>query len=135
MNGFLASEMRSVGSLSAATVASGTAVFSNSGEQVAIPANSTWVVVYFQATMLSGGSGNSAVAQIVDLSSSKVYATLVLTQAGTFAIENQGREFGPVVAPRNGSVTLTARAIDATDDDEIAILANLEQVYTDPLSV
>lgn len=140
MSQFIESEMRSVGALREEIVganggnAATTAVFDGSGEQVAFPVNTVWSVVMFQGHLLAGGSGNSAVAQLIDLVSGVVYATLVLTQAGSFAIENQGREFGPLVEPSNGSLTLTARAINATDDDVVSILANLEQVYSDPVA-
>lgn len=136
--GFIESEMRSVGSLTLNTVGAGggnpttTAVFDDTGEQTVFPANSVWAVVNFQAHLASGGSGNSATAQLINLTSTEVFATLVLTQAGTFVIENKGNEFGPLVAPTDGSATLTCRVISATDADQVAVLANLEQVYHDP---
>jgi len=132
--GFIESEMRTVGSLSPLTVASTVAVFNAAGEQVSLAANSTWVVVMFQAHLLAGGSGNSATAQLINLTTGEVFATLVLTQAGSYAIENQGREFGPIIHPTNGSMQLTCRAISATNSDQIAVLANLEQAFGDPVS-
>lgn len=138
MSQFLESEMRAVGSLETNIVganggnATTTAVFDGTGEQVAFPVNTVWAVVMFQGHLLAGGSGNSALAQLIDLTNSDVYATLVLTQAGSFAIENQGSQFGPLVQPTDGSITLTCRAINATDDDVVSILANLEQVYAIP---
>jgi hypothetical protein len=138
MSEFIASEMRSIGSLVANEVGAGgnpttTAVFDAAGEQAVIAANSSWVVVMFQAHLISGGTGNSATAQLLNLVSGVVYATLVLTQAGSFAIENQGREFGPLISSTNGSITLTARVISASDTDDVAVLANVEQAYINPV--
>lgn len=135
--GFIESEMRSVGSLASSEIGlapnpTTQAIFNAAGQQQTIPVNSVWVVVMFQGHLLSGGSGDSASAQLIDLVSGVVYATLVLTQAGSFAIENQGREFGPLIAPSDGSLTLTCQVINGTDGDEVAVLANIEQVYGDP---
>lgn len=135
MSEFIASEMRFAGALDPQTAPgagdpAGVVTFDASGEQVVIPANTAWSVVFFQSHSFSAGAG-AASAILTNLSSGAIYARIEMTGQGSFAIENQGREISPLIKPTNGSETLTCR-VSGSNGEDYACGANLEQVYSDP---
>ena len=132
MSGFITSEMRFVGSLTPTQDGSGTVTFNASGEQVVIPQNTTWTVVFFQGHSHSAGAG-AAQAILLNLTSGAIYARIEMTGQGSFAIENQGRQISPLIRPTNGSETLTCRVIGSAGEN-YSCGANLEQVYGDPVA-
>lgn len=132
MSNLVASELRFVGQLVPNQDASGTVTFNQSGEQVTLPQNTTWVITFFQAHSFSAGAG-AAQAVIKNLTSGAVYARIEMTGQGSFAVENQGRQISPLIRSSNGSETLTAEVIGSASED-YAAGANLRQVYGDPVA-
>lgn len=135
MSNFVASEMRFAGALDPQTAPgagdpAGTVTFDGTGEQVTIPVNTAWSVVFFQAHSVSAGAG-AANAILTNLSTSDVYARIVMTGQGSFAIDNNGREISPVIKSTNGSITLTCQ-VAGTNTEQYCCGANLEQVYAEP---
>lgn len=134
MSGFVASEMRFVGSLipTRDDTVNANITFNGAGQQVVIPQNTAWTVVFFQAHSHTAGAG-AAAAILTDLSSGAIYARIEITGQGSFAIENQGREISPLIKPSNGSETLTCQIIKAAvATEDYSVGANLEQAFINP---
>jgi len=133
MSRFVASELRFVGALEPTSDVSGTITFNATGEQVTLAAHTAWTPVFFQAHSFTAGAG-PADAVLTNLSTGEIFARIVLTGQGSFAIDNQGREIGPIMRSDNGSQVVTCVVTGAGSSEFFACGANLEQLYGDPVA-
>lgn len=106
MAAYVSAEKKNVGNLGNFTAAvGGVKLFNAATETLTIPTNTVYFAEQIQGHMqTSGAVGTLTLERVSDATA--VYAALVMSSLGSFAIDNQGGVIGPQIGPFSSAVDL-----------------------------